>query len=278
MPDPQVRRLTNAEYHGDHAAISKSMLNVYADSPPTYRDRFVTHTAPAYSDPDEPKLMGDLIHTYVFAPNELIDGCVQIPDSALTNGKVKQRRGANWKAFVAANPGKKLITASQFDRVFAAGDHLKRQAARYFQLPGYVEVSLYWDCPCTGLRLKCRPDKILIIDQRITVVDIKTLDNITRFVRSARQFRYWLQEAHYREGIRETFGAEPVDFVFLVVETVEPFRFQEFRYSVRALDGAHSKRLQLLHQLKESYDTNRWEEETVLPPREIHMRSYEYGE
>lgn len=68
---------------------------------------------------------------------------------------------------------------------------------------GYPQVSIFWDCPETGVRMKCRTDYL----KTKAVVDLKTFSNplgkpIDRAVTYAMAaYKYHLQTAVYLEGI-----------------------------------------------------------------------------
>lgn len=118
-------------------------------------------------------------------------------------------------------------------------------ARALLQAPGVVESSIYWKDPETGLLCRCRPDKLLAIGGRRIAVDVKSTADMDRFAASIEDYRYHVQDAHYRNGFEAHFGQPPDGFVFLAVSTQR----DAGRYPVRCFQLEPEDRAQGQHDL-----------------------------
>jgi len=80
-----------------------------------------------------------------------------------------------------------------------------------------------WTDAATGLQCKCRPDW-LTDDGRI-MVDVKTTENASprEFARSIEAWRYQVQASFYLDGVEQSTGTRPEQFIFICVEKKAPF-------------------------------------------------------
>jgi hypothetical protein len=81
-----------------------------------------------------------------------------------------------------------------------------------------IESSHFWECPRTGLELKCRPDALH--PAGLSIIDIKTtVDASDRKLRyTFTDFVYDVQAVHYLYGLLDY-----RDFKFLMVENTPPY-------------------------------------------------------
>ena len=263
----EVRTQSNAAYHGDRSAVSKSMLTVFSDSPAEYCRRFVNPTDEQESKRSKFLTTGSLVDAMLFDTGELKD-FVEIPKWALTtNG---QRRGKAWDKFTAMHRGVDFVTESDMELCRRLADRLREVAASYLSRPGYSQCSIYWIDPDTGILCKCRPDK-LIVDDKAILFDLKTTVSLERFEWVFRDFLYWLQESHYRAGVRHLLGCEVEEFVFGVIETADPHRYREYRIDDNTLAAANDRRRELLADLAKCKETGNWGNPNVLRPKTIRL-------
>lgn len=247
------------------------MLSLYCDKPWMFYDLYV-----AKKEPSKNKIadaahysIGDMVHAFVLEPERFADEVIEIPSSVL--GKNGSKSTNAWKDFERKNRGKRLAKPSELEAVFAAGKRVREAARQYLSTPGYVELSIYYDCLFSGMACKARPDKFF---SNGVVWDLKTTDNLDQKRRVFKQCKYWLQEAHYRPAIEDLLGFPVVDFVFGFVEVNYPYRYCEVRLDQSSRDHAARYRIDRVIELSERYQTGNWQE-FVCEPDTLSFRSSE---
>lgn len=263
-----VENQSNDDYHSDLSAVSKTMVSIYDDDPSGYYDQFVGPQARHEPRQEDFLDLGSYVDALLFEPSR-ISQFVEIPKHALTSNG--QRRGNAWDEFVLENKGRTVMQQADLKVGNEMARRLRHVAKDYLSPPGYCQLSIYYTCPLTGLRCRCRPDKLIVLPDgsRSIIYDLKTTANLDRFRWVFRDFKYWLQEVHYRTGVRELLGQEPDEFVFGVIETSERHRYQEVRMDAKSLDNSYRKRDQLMRDLESSYKTGDWGTRGVLRPATV---------
>ena len=91
---------------------------------------------------------------------------------------------------------------------------------KYFE-EGKPEVSVFWDMQDVGC--KCRPD--WMINDGEYIIDLKTSSDASEegFPKAVANFRYHVQDAWYTVGVKRALKVSRPEFVFIVVENVEPY-------------------------------------------------------
>ncbi|WP_273767348.1 PD-(D/E)XK nuclease-like domain-containing protein [Aeromonas hydrophila] len=212
VPHGLVLGLSNEEYHSG-PGISKSQLDDIAESPATYIWR---KNAPV----DEEKLkaldMGTALHCLLLEPEEFKDRFIIAPKfNRLTKlGKAEEAEFLDncaelGKTILSFEDDRKLQLMRE--SVFAHPD-----ARWLLEQDGICEGSLYWTDRETEELCRCRPDKKL--DNFPIIMDVKKVDDMTRFERHVEEFRYHVQDAMYSDGYAEIYDETP-DFIFLAVSS-----------------------------------------------------------
>lgn len=204
--------LSNEVYH-QGPGVSKSGLDLIAESPASY---VWQRAAPVDEDKLKALDMGTAIHCLLLEPDEFKDRFVVAPEfnRRTKEGKEKEAEFLSdceglGKTIMTAEDGRKLMLMR--DSVMAHPD-----ARWLLEADGHAEASIYWSDSETGELCKIRPDRI--INGRPVVVDVKKVDDMSRFERHIIEFRYHVQDAMYSEGYREHYGEDPV-FLFLAVSS-----------------------------------------------------------
>lgn len=214
-----VLGMTNDAYHSADG-ISKSGLDLIAKSPLHYWSRYI--------NPDrEPRLptpamiTGTAIHTAVLEPERFASEYLVAPavDKRTKAGK------EIFDAFVLECEAKEAtpISVNDLEVCNNISDVVRRHhTAQELLKTGAAEVSMFWEDEQTGVLCKCRPD--WMGDGRI-VVDLKsTVDASPEgFLKSAFNYRYWVQAAWYVDGIHKATGTKPDAFVFVAFEKEAPY-------------------------------------------------------
>jgi len=212
--------MDNTAYHA-HPAISKSHLDQVARSPLHY---FAAFLDPARQPREATPAMtiGSAVHTHVLELDQWDARYVTAPEGIDRRTKMGK---AEWEVFTTASTGRTVLTKGDADLVMRMGRSVfgHPAAAMLLGLPGKAETTHMWTDAATGLQCKCRPDW-LTDDGRI-MVDVKTTENASprEFARSIATWRYHVQAAWYLDGIEQSTGTRPEQFLFAVVEKKAPF-------------------------------------------------------
>lgn len=128
------------------------------------------------------------------------------------------------------------------------------------------QVSLFWeDEECgTGMRCKARVD--MLAAQCRLMADLKTASDASKagFARSAVNFGYHIQDAHYSAGVRACFNVDPTAMIFVVVESKFPFAVGCYSfgndggdYGISSREFAHGQYVDLMNRAKVALDADR---------------------
>jgi exodeoxyribonuclease VIII len=241
--------LPNHVYHCPWPkGVSKTSLCRIARAPLAFRD--------AIDHPGEAKKSASLTTGSVF--HIVMEGAFE-RDCAVSP-PVKDKRQADWKNFVKANPGKICVTPEEAREVFQMREALLRYgpARDILAGPGLFECSFYWTDPVTGLLCKCRPD--WISENLLTIIDFKTCQDATEaaFVRSAERYHYHVSAAMTMDGVEAATGIRPDRYVFLAIETASPFLTAAYEATADDIERGRAFVRRNLATLKRCIDNGTW--------------------
>ena len=209
-------------YHSCTAAVSKHMLD---EMVVPARLKYEIDHPEERGEPTPALIMGSLVDTLVFEPDEYPARFVVIPEGISARKKAGQEM-SDKQAFIerARRLGKQVI--SKDDQQMAAklkrGIYNNPRAAILLE-NGYPQPVIVWHDRFTDIKCKGRLDYYNELEN--VIVDLKTAASATRgaFGKAATNFRYHVQDQFYREGWRETTGQAVEDFKFVVVEKIPPY-------------------------------------------------------
>lgn len=209
--------MPNDEYHASKA-ISKTTLDLAAEDP----------LGPAWSRScpvDAEKLktfdFGDAMHAICLEPDRLKSEFVVMPKLDL-----RTREGKTEKAeFEKAHVNSKILTNEEHKKLSLMFESVMAhpQARALIEAEGVAERSYFWNDDRTGLDCKCRPDKLF--SDRGLLVDVKTAPDLKKFSYSVDDYRYYIQDPWYCDGVQRFYGS-PMRMEFLVIQkTIEIGRY-----------------------------------------------------
>lgn len=210
------KAMSNEDYHATYS-VSKTTLDLAHNDPhgpawakicPTDKEKLKTFD------------FGDAMHAICLEPERLKSEFVVMPKFGLK--AVDKAEKTKW---ITAHNQFKILTEEEhkklhlmFESVMAHGE-----ARALIEAEGLAEASYFWTDKKTGLGCKCRPDKH--IESRNLLVDVKTTPSLAKFNFSADDYRYYVQDPWYCDGV-ERFTGEPVRMEFLVIQkTIECGRY-----------------------------------------------------
>jgi hypothetical protein len=172
--------------------VNWSTLKWMRESPLHYKYR----TETPIEDNDR-LMLGRATHTAILEPD-------RFPlDYAVYDGGI--RRGKEWEAFKAANPGRTLFKPEQYATCLAIRDAARGflRTAHYLEV-GEPERSVFWTDGMTGVKCKARIDWL----HPEAIVDVKTCrsTNARQFGATAARYGYHSQLAFYVDGFRAESG------------------------------------------------------------------------
>lgn len=209
--------ISNADYHGG-PGISKSGLDVIARSPLHFWQQYLNPERER-REPTPAMVIGTAIHTAVLEPGEFGKRYHVAPavDRRTKDGK------AEWLLALdqAEAAGAELISNDDATTCMRIADQVRSHpTARKVFSHGQAEMSCYWTDRETGVLCKCRPDWLNLP----LIVDVKSTEDASRdaFMRSAWNYRYWVQAAWYMDGVEQATGQRVDAFIFAAFEKSAP--------------------------------------------------------
>lgn len=127
---------------------------------------------------------------------------------------------------------------------------------------GRKEVSMYGKDPSTGLKVKIRPDCMLLEEQvgANIILSVKTTSatSVDAFMRDAAKFRYELAEGMYLQVASEITGRKFSGTLMLVAQTCIPFQCFLLWLSAEDLACGKYKYQQAVDIVKQCKDSDSW--------------------
>ena len=127
---------------------------------------------------------------------------------------------------------------------------------------GRTEVSMYGKDPGTGLKVKIRPDCMLLEEQvgANIILSVKTTSatSIDAFMRDAAKFRYELAEGMYLQVASEITGRKFTGTLMLIAQTVIPYQCALLWLNAEDLACGKYKYQQAIDIVKQCKETDSW--------------------
>lgn len=231
-------KLSNSEYHA-RAEISKSDLSLLKRSPHHLWAKKQGLMPPKQT---QSLLLGSLVHKLVLERadflNEYYVECKI--DRRTKSGKAKALLYAHETRTAAPIETLKLALkiARRVKQIKTTGNFLR---------DGVAEMSYFSEL--NGVAVKCRPDYYNA--SLGLVIDLKTTTDASAdsFARSVASFDYDMQAAFYLD-VLSSLGLGASNFLFIAVETSEPFMVGFYELDAPALERGRDKYRTLLNRLK----------------------------
>ena len=260
------------DYHSDTSRVSKTMLGLYDDSPERYHATYIAKTMPV-KEGSEATRLGTICHQILIENRNIGDICVEYPANCFSEtGRI---RSVAAKAFELECQPKLAVRPDMMEQIRNTVDAFRRsEIGKLLAIENsdthretQVDADL-WGLPC-----KCRPDIFFNMPDRIVVPDLKFGAYEPKdFARSAKRYKYYLQQAHYTAILMEVYE-KPVQWMFLVGELTEPYRFGQRSYELRSTEIARDYHEALVRRLSKSYEdgsfADNYPEELCLAPWDL---------
>lgn len=253
---------SNAKYHADLSAISKSRLAKMSVCP-----RYFKWCEDNPQEQSEDLIVGSAFHKIVLESKTFDKEFVVCP---LIDKRTKAGKEA-YEAFVASVNGRSVITQEQYDMICGMRDSVLNNPYAVQLLKGKHEKSMYAVDDLTQERIKARPDCFRIIDttdengepiKRVIITDLKSCRSAMYddFCKDVVKYSYDLQSYLYCYITSKTLDIliENIDFVFIAVEKKAPYLvniLQADEYVLQRGEALFRKYIGMYHEAK---TTNNW--------------------
>ena len=214
-PTGLITDLSMERYHA-RPEMSNSRLSLFSRDP-----NLLTWADACPVDAD--KLMcfdfGKAVHAICLEPHLLKSDFVMMPELNLRTNAGKEEKAE----FIEANVDKNILTFDEHKKLNLMYESIMAHPAarKIIEADGVIEGSFFFKDPDTGVDCRVRPDKV--IDKY--VVDIKTTPELGKFKFSVEDYRYFVQDPFYRDGLARC-DIETDHMKFLVIQkTIEIGRY-----------------------------------------------------
>lgn len=216
---------TNEHHHQSFEAISSSGLKEFLDSPYTYLSSVYDRQNGINKKPSRSMKFGTIAHQMILEPEVFRKNFIVMPDFGDQRKKENKLTKELWLMDI---PKSAVLFTSQDEYddfigvVSAIANHKK---ARDIFKEGVSEVSGFFKHEKTGILCRIRPDFISTRKDLNLFLDLKTArDSSYRgFQKAIWEYRYDIQLALYREGIKQITGHYPEHSGWVVVENKRPY-------------------------------------------------------
>jgi PDDEXK-like domain of unknown function (DUF3799) len=202
------KNMTMEEYR-QQPGLSKHQLDAFSVCPAYYKFKQTQEWKPSRA-----MELGTLAHSHI------LEGRVEYAlgpsvDRRTTAGK------DTWKKFCEDNIGKTVVNAEEHAQLLGVYDSAKKMLDRFpvADWDWLVESSMFWERD--GVVCKGRPDLIALLDDKYTIVDLKTTTGIQYWDSKFFSLRYNVQAEWYCRGADAVLG-QKTQFAFLVVDFDAP--------------------------------------------------------
>lgn len=272
-------------YFADNDAISNSMLKfVAANKIVTYHSHFVSRALP-FKEPTRQMELGTAIHACILEGKSLDDVLRVIPPHCLkSNGAINP--GPTNEFRDSLPPGCSAVKQDEFYGAMAAVNAIRARIGKLLDHPNTLfERVIYWTDAETGMRCRMKADIIVPIGDKIVIPDLKTCENAkpSEFRHNIIRGQYWLQSAHYREGVRawaqDVLGitSPVIDFRFFAAERDGLCQCSENIPNDWDIEQAAKARDRHMRRLADCYERNEWIDPWEQEPNFYSLPDHVYG-
>lgn len=249
-PKPGAYPNTSFAEYASWSAVNNSLLRKAALSAAHARAWLDSEA----DDDTESLYFGRMLHFAVLEP-AYFDAHVQLEPSI--NRKSSKERD-ELAAMKARDPDALWVTQEQAVAIDGMRRSIRESelARKMSGTPGARECSIVWDSG--GVRCKARVDKVCP-DARI-LVDLKTTRSARPedFERSALDYGYFEQAAHYTEGAAAVWPGEPWQYGIIAVEKEPPYAVTVFIVDPVGIEFGARRNAVAWQTLRKAMETNAW--------------------
>jgi hypothetical protein len=214
METIQIEKMSDDEYFA-LKAISASQIKQYDKG--AY---WFWKSSPFNPDKEPEKAsdalaFGKLCHCMLLEP-EAVEKRFMIVDFG------KTRTTKKYTEAVETYPGFEIVTQDEMDRAKKMIEEIGNHPLASRIIAGATaEMPYTWTDKETGLPCKCKIDAIKRTKNGIVVIDYKTSSDIQSVLNWPQKLQYPLQAEFYSQAVKEKYGEDPCEFIFIIQSNKE---------------------------------------------------------
>ena len=242
------------QYHAERTCESSSTLECLRKSVQLYHGTYVTG-AIRRPPPGPQQNLGIAVHALVLEP-------LRFPELVCLEPKVDRRTRdgkAHYAQFLEKATGKTILSSEDWERCrrMAQAIYDSRLARQLLEAPGPTEQAVRWETNDTGIRLKCRFDKLIDCGP---IVDLKTAADPTprEWAMKVPGYGYHRQASLYQDGRACALGGY-TEFLHIVVGSTEPHDVVVYKMDSDYLLWGHEEMDGILSLLDQCRKTECWD-------------------
>lgn len=254
---------SNAKYHGDLSAISKSRLAYFSVCPAYYKWKMENPEPPS-----DDLVVGSAFHKLCLEEKQFDKEFVVMPP---IDKRTKAGKEA-YEAFVQQADGRQVITQEQYDTICGMRDSVMSNPYAVQLLKGKHEKSMYGFDELTNERIKTRPDtyREIMVDndekgvaeKRVLITDLKSCRSAMYedFCRDVVKYSYDLQAYLYSMNASKVLNVpiENIDFVFIAVQKSQPYLINILQADEFVLQRGEALFRRYIGEYHEAKTTDNW--------------------
>lgn len=262
-------------YHGDDLfngphISSSGLRTIFSKSPMEYWIRSPMNPRRVESTESKAFILGRATHHLLLGEPGFLK--VYAPQPKILLGKAWHGNRNDCKEWIAQREleGKTVLTPEQWDAIRGMAGILPWQdgledsglknvpLVRAGILNGWIEHSLFWQDRETGIWLKGRPDAIPVDSGDTGDLKTTTETAYDELAKAIAEYRYDMQAALIREGMRVVLGLDVEHFYFIFIQNKEPFVGCVVELKPHELDNGWKDCRVALRTLRRCIDTKKW--------------------
>lgn len=253
--------ISNEDYHKDEAIGSTTIKAISVSPANLYFNPFKGSKAAQ---------IGTAIHAALLEPDMFERDFILEPE-------ITSRASREYKALAVDHDPEKILIGSEVETInrMIESSRLNEDFMDYLGAKGRSEVSMFATCPITGLKLKCRFDRLS--DSHAYPLDVKSCRDATErgFSSAFGQYHYHVQAAFYLYVLKLAAGRDLNQFCFFAIENNAPYKNCMYYIGEDSLELGRKTMFEAMQKLTECLgDETMRTEGMVLPSSEINVPAY----
>lgn len=214
METIQIEKMSDDEYFA-LKAISASQIKQYDKGAYWFWKSSPFNPEKAPEKASDALAFGKLCHCMLLEP-DAVDERFMVVDFG------KTRTTKKYTEAVETYPGFEIVTQDEMDRATKMIGEIGRHPLASRIIAGATaEMPYTWTDKETGLPCKCKIDAIKRTKNGIVVIDYKTSSDIQSVLNWPQKLQYPLQAEFYSRAVKEKYGEDPCEFIFIIQSNKE---------------------------------------------------------
>lgn len=247
-----VANLPQQQYHSLTKYWSSTQLKVIAKQSPAHFREAYFGKQKEEKEQTTAMVDGSLFHGQTLENQNFSKNFFIMPDLNFRTNEGKARR----EELLNLNPGKTPVNHDQLISANAMVSSCMQHKTAGDLLTGSTnELSLFWNCPFTGLNFRAKIDAIK--DNKLIELKSAKSAKPEEFARQVFALGYDLSLLHYIEGYKRVFD-KTLEPRFIVTEKEPPYVTEVYKVDEGFMTTGHAKWLDAVTKLERGITKNEW--------------------